>query len=74
MNELKGKQGLKQKSLIYLHRASLHMAFLFGKPQALTTNLRDYLTSLEKSRGLPLFSNLQSGGVIQWWWSITSSG
>jgi hypothetical protein len=74
MNELKGKQGLKQKSLIYLHRASLHTAFPFEKPQALTTNLRDYPTSLGRSRGLPLFSNLQSGGVIQWWWSITSSG
>jgi hypothetical protein len=65
MNELKGKQGLKQESLIHFHRASLHTTFPFVKPQALTTNLRDYLTSTEKSRGLSLFSNLQSGGVIQ---------
>jgi hypothetical protein len=67
MNELKGKQGLKQESLIHFHRASLHTAFPFGKPQALTTNLRDYLTSSGRSRGLPLFSNLQ-----HWWWSNTT--
>jgi hypothetical protein len=71
MNELKGKQGLKQESLIHFYRASLHTAFPFGKPQALITNLRDYLTSSGRSRGLPLLSNLQSGGVIQQKWSIT---
>jgi hypothetical protein len=59
MNELKGKQELKQESLIYFHRTSLHRVFPFGKPQALTTNLRDYLTSAGRSRRLPLFSNLQ---------------
>jgi hypothetical protein len=69
MNELKGKQGLKLESLIYFHRASLHTDFPFRKPQALTTNLRDYLTISVRSRGLPLFSNLQSGGVIQQKWS-----
>jgi hypothetical protein len=58
MNELKEKQGLKQESLIYFHRASLHTAFPFGKPQALTTNLRDYLTSTGRSQELSLFSNL----------------
>jgi hypothetical protein len=66
MNELKGKQGLKKENLIHFHRASLHTAFPFGKPQALTTNLRDYLTSAGRSRGLPLFSNLQH------WWSSTN--
>jgi hypothetical protein len=70
MKELKGKHGLKQESLIHFHRASLHTAFLFGKPQALTINLRNYLTSTGRSRELPLFSNLQSGGVIQRKWSI----
>ena len=59
MNELKGRQGLKQESLIHFHRASLHTAFPFGKPQALSTNLRDYLTSAGGTRGPPLFSNLQ---------------
>ena len=59
MNELKGRQGFKQESLIHFHRASLHMAFPFGKPQALSTNLRDYLTSSGWSQGPPLFSNLQ---------------
>jgi hypothetical protein len=39
MIELKGKQGLKHESLIHFHRASLHTAFPFGKPQALTTKL-----------------------------------
>jgi hypothetical protein len=58
-------------SLIHFHRASLHTVFPFGKPQALTTNLRDYLTSSGRSRGLLLFSNLQGGGVIQRKWSIT---
>jgi hypothetical protein len=65
MNELKEKQGLKQESLIHFHRASLHTAFPFGKPQTLSTNLRDYFTSAGRSRGLPLFSNLQR------WWSNT---
>jgi hypothetical protein len=59
MNELKEKQGLKQESLIHFHRTNLHTAFPFEKPQALTTNLRDYLTSTERSQGLSLFSNLQ---------------
>ena len=59
MNELKGRQRLKQESLIHFHIASLHTAFPFGKPQALSTNLRDYLTSAGRSRGLSLFSNLQ---------------
>jgi len=45
MNELKGRQGLKQESSIHFHRVSSHTAFPFGKPQALSTNLRDYLTS-----------------------------
>jgi hypothetical protein len=58
MNEFKGKQGLKQESLIHFHRASLHTAFPFEKLQALTTNLRGYLTSAGRSQGLPLFSNL----------------
>jgi hypothetical protein len=58
MNELKEKQGLKQENLIHFHKVNLHTAFPFGKPQALTTNLRDYLTSAERSRGLPLLSNL----------------
>ena len=35
MNELKGRQGLKQESLIHFHRASLHTAFPFGKPKHL---------------------------------------
>jgi hypothetical protein len=65
MNELKGKQIFTQESLIHFYRASLHTTFSFEKLQALTTNLRDYLTSVERSRGLSLFSNLQSGGVIQ---------
>ena len=59
MNELKGRQGFKQESLIHFHRASLHKAFPFGKPQALSTNLRDYLTSGGGTRGPPLFCNLQ---------------
>ena len=59
MNELKERQGFKQESLIHFHRASLYTAFPFGKPQALSTNLRDYLTSTGRSWGLPLFSNLQ---------------
>jgi hypothetical protein len=58
MNEIKEKQGLKQESLIYFQKASLHTTFLFEKPQTLTTNLRDYLTSTGRSWGLPLFSNL----------------
>jgi hypothetical protein len=65
MNELKGKHRLKQEGLIHFHRASLHTAFPFEKPQALATNLRDYLTSAGRSQGLPLFSNLQ-----RWWSSI----
>ena len=36
MNELKGKQRNSQESLIHFHRANLHTAFPFGKPQALT--------------------------------------
>jgi hypothetical protein len=71
MNKLKGKYGLKQESLIHFHRASLHTTFPFEKSQALTTNLRDYLTSSGSSRELPLFSNLQGGGVIQRKLSIT---
>jgi hypothetical protein len=66
MNELERKQGLKQESLIHFHRANLHTAFPFGKPQALTTKLSDYLTSVGRSQGLPLFSNLQK------WWSNTT--
>jgi hypothetical protein len=66
MNEFKGKHGLKQKSLIHFYIASLHTAFPFEKPEALTTNLRDYLTSAGRSRGLPLFFNLQ------YWWSNTN--
>ena len=66
MNELKRRQGLKQESSIHFHRASLHMVFPFGKPPALNTNLRDYLTSAERSWRLPLFSNLQR------WWSNTT--
>jgi hypothetical protein len=52
--------------LIAHARVSLHTTFPFGKPQALTTNLRDYLTSAGRSRRLPLFSNLQH------WWSTTN--
>ena len=59
MNELKGRQGLNQESLIHFHRASLHMAFPFEKPQALSTNLMDYLTSAGRSWEPPLFYNLQ---------------
>jgi hypothetical protein len=66
MNELKRRQGLKQESLINFHRASLQTTFPFEKLQALSTNLRDYLTSAGRSRGLPLFSNLQR------WWSNTT--
>ena len=75
MNELEGRQGFKQESLIHFHKASLHIAFPFGKPQTLSTNLkapkhlaqnlRDYLTSAGRSQGLTLFSNLQR------WWSNT---
>ena len=59
MNELKGRYGLKQENLIHFHRASLDTDFPFMRPQALSTNLRDYLTSAGRSWGLPLFSNLQ---------------
>jgi hypothetical protein len=59
MNEFKGKHGLKQENLIYFHRISLHTTFPFEKPQELTINLKDYLTSTGSSRGLPLFFNLQ---------------
>jgi hypothetical protein len=47
MNEVKEKQGLKQESLIHFHRTNLHMTFPFGKPQALTTNLRITLQAQE---------------------------
>ena len=59
MNELKGRHGLKQESLIHFHVASLHTVFPFGKSQALSTNLWDYLTSAGRSWGPPLFYNLQ---------------
>jgi hypothetical protein len=47
MNELKGKQRLKQENLIHFHRVNLHMTFLFKKPQALSTNLRITLQAQE---------------------------
>jgi hypothetical protein len=59
MDKLKGRQGLKQESLIHFHRASLHMAFPLKKTQTLSTNLRDYLISAGGLRGFPLFFNLQ---------------
>jgi hypothetical protein len=63
MNEVKGKQGLNTGKLNLFYRVSLHTAFPFGKPRALTINLKDYLTSAGRSRGLILFFNLQ------YWWS-----
>jgi hypothetical protein len=65
MNELKGKQGLKQKSLIHFHRTSLHTAFPFGKPQALSTNLIT-LQAQEDLDGFLYSLIYKSGGVIQW--------
>jgi hypothetical protein len=66
MNELKEKQRLKQESLIHFHIASLHMVFPFEKPQALSTNLKDYLTSARRPQGLPYSLIYKGGGVIQW--------
>jgi hypothetical protein len=74
MNKLKGKQGLKQENLIHFHRASLHTAFPFGKPQALTTNLEITLQAQE-DHGDFLYSLIyNTGGVVLIRWLIYRSG
>jgi hypothetical protein len=71
MNELKGKQGLKRESLIHFHRASLHTAFPFGKPQALNTNL--ITLQAQEDHGDFLYSLIYStSGVALVRWLITS--
>jgi hypothetical protein len=65
MNELKGKQGLKQESLIHFHRASLHTTFPFGKPKYLPQTLGITLQA-QKGHGDFFYSLIyKSDGVIQ---------
>ena len=54
MNELKGKQRNSQESLIYFHKANLHTAFSFRKPQALTQTW-DYLIGEGRFQQFPYF-------------------
>jgi hypothetical protein len=53
MNKLKGKQGLKQESLIHFHRASLHTTFPFGKPKHLPQTLEITLQAQEDHEDFP---------------------
>jgi hypothetical protein len=70
MNELKGKQGLKQESLIHFHRVSLHMAFPFGNPKHLPQTLEVTLQAQE-DYGDFLYSLIyNTGGVVLIRWLI----
>ena len=73
MNELKGRHGLKQESLIYFQRANLHTA-LSGNPKHLVQTL-GITFQAQEGHGDFLYSLIyKGGGVIQWWWSITTNG
>jgi uncharacterized protein YbgA (DUF1722 family) len=73
MNELKGKQGLKQESLIHFHRASLHTAFLSGNPKHLQT--LGITLQAQKDHGDFFYSLIyNTSGVVLIRWVITGGG
>ena len=63
MNELKGRQGLKQESLIHFHIASLHIRIsLLGNPKHLAQTLGITLQA-QKDHMDFLYSLIYNGGV-----------